>query len=91
MTTRLQTLSPELAERLRSASASQLRAAGLTACAAAVARAKVGHPLAGEALEDLRRAGTLSTKIRAELDALAARLDDRSHQCALLDSSMANS
>ena len=74
--TRLETLSPDLAGKLRRASAAKQRAAGLAACEFAVSHAKVEHALVEKALEKVRAAGVLTPKEKAELDALAAQLDE---------------
>jgi hypothetical protein len=74
--TRLETLSPDLAGKLRRASAAKQRAASLAASAFAISRAKAEHPLVEKALKKVRAAGVFTPKEKAELDALAAQLDE---------------
>jgi hypothetical protein len=74
--TRLDSLSADLADKLRRASSAKQRAASLAASKFAIARAEVEHPLVEKALEKVRTAGVLTPKEKAELDALAAQLDE---------------
>ncbi len=74
---RLETLSPELVEKLRRAPPVKQRQATLAACEFALSHANVDNPLVEEALASLRASGGLSPKQKAELEALAARLDDQ--------------
>lgn len=74
--TRLETLSPDLAAKMQRASAIKQRAASLAACEFAISRAKVEHPLVEKALKKMRATGVLAPKEKAELDALAAQLDE---------------
>jgi hypothetical protein len=74
--TRLEALSPDLARRLQEASASKQRAAGLAAAEFALAHAGVRHPLVESALAKVRSAGALAPKDKAQLDTLAAQLDE---------------
>jgi hypothetical protein len=73
---RLETLLPDLAGTLQRASATKPRAASLAALEFVIARAKVEHPLVQKALEKVRAAGVLTPKDKAELNALAAQLDE---------------
>jgi hypothetical protein len=74
--TGLEELSPNLAGKLQRASAAKQRAASLAACEFAIAHAKIEHPLVDKALKNLRAAGILLPGEKAELDALAAQLDE---------------
>lgn len=74
--TRLERLSPDLADRLRHASPPKQRAAALAACEFAVAHTKVEYAIVEKALKKVRAAGVLAPTERAELDALAAQLDE---------------
>ncbi len=74
--TRLDSLSADLTDKLRRASSAKQRAASLAALEFAIARAEVEHPLVEKALEKVRTAGVLTPKEKAELDALAAQLDE---------------
>jgi len=74
---RLETLSVELFEKLRRAPPEKQREATLAACEFAVSYAKVDNPIVKEALASLRASGGLSPKQKAELEALAAELDDQ--------------
>jgi hypothetical protein len=74
--TRLEILSPDVADKLQRASAAKQRAASLAACEFAVAHTRVEHRLVDEALRTLRAAGVLTPNEKAELDALAAQLDE---------------
>lgn len=73
---RLETLLPDLAGKMRRASTTKQRAASLAASEFAIDRAKIGHPLVVNALGKMRATGILTPKDRAELDALAAQLDE---------------
>jgi hypothetical protein len=74
--TRLETLSPDLAGTLQRASVAKQRAVSLAASEFAISHAKVEHPLVQRALEKVRAAGALTQQEKAELDALAAQLDE---------------
>jgi hypothetical protein len=74
--TRLESLSPHLADKLRRASSAKQRAAGLAASEFAIARARIKHPVLEHAVEKVRAAGMLTPKEKAELDALSGRLDE---------------
>ena len=74
--TRLETLTPDIADKLRRASPMKQRAASVAASEFAIAHAKVEHPLVEKALEKLRAGGVLTPKDKAEIDALVARLDE---------------
>ena len=73
---RLESLSPDLADKLRRASAAKQRAASLTASQYALSHAKVEHPLVKKALDKVRTAGVLTPEEKAEIDTLAAQLDE---------------
>lgn len=74
--TRLETLSPDLAAKIQRASAAKQRAASLAACEFAISHAKVEHPLVKRALERVRALGVFTPDEKAELEALAAQLDE---------------
>ena len=74
--TRLETLAPDLADKLRRASPVKQRAASVAASEFAITHAKVEHPLVEKALEKVRAGGVLTPKDKAEIDALVARLDE---------------
>jgi hypothetical protein len=74
--TRLETLAPDLADKLRRASPMQQRAAGVAATAFALAHAKLEHPLVEKALATLRAGGVFTPPDKAQIDALLARLDE---------------
>jgi len=74
--TRLETLSPELVRKLQNTTTEKQRAATLAACEFAVTHATVDYPLVDKSLEKLRSSGVLNPKEIAELDALAAQLDE---------------
>ena len=74
--TRLDALSPQLADALRLASEESRRSACLTACEFAVQRTGIESPLVFDALRSLRSSKPLSSHDRDALDALAGRLDD---------------
>ena len=73
---RLETMCPKLAAKLELVSAAKQRAATLVACEFAISHAKVEHPLIDKTLKRVRAAGVLTPKEKAELDALAAQLDE---------------
>jgi hypothetical protein len=75
--TRLETLNPDLAEKLRMASESKRRAASLAACEFAISESKVDEPLVREVLEVLRQSRSLSTAKIEQVEALVARLDEK--------------
>jgi hypothetical protein len=74
--TGLEDLSPDLASTLQRASAAKQRAAALVACEFAISRAGAEHPLVDRTLKTLRAAGVLLPEEKAELDTLAAQLDE---------------
>jgi hypothetical protein len=74
--TRLETISRDLADKLRRASAAKRRAASLAASEFAVVRAKIEHPLVERALEKLRAAAVLTPKDKADLGALVTQIDE---------------
>jgi hypothetical protein len=74
--TRLDSSAPDLADKLRGASQEKQRAAGVVACEFAIAQAKLEHPLVEQALDKVRGVGVLIEEERAELDSLAAQLDE---------------
>jgi hypothetical protein len=73
---RLETLAPDLAERLRRASPDKQRAAALAACQFAIAKANVPHAGIEEACKGLRSGAGLSAAQQSEIEALAASLDN---------------
>ena len=73
---RLETLAPGLVAALRTSSATMQRAASVAACEFAVRQSGADHPAVLAGVEKLRSAGTLSSKERAVLDDVVARLDD---------------
>ena len=74
---RLETISPNLVEKLRRAPPAKQRQATLAACEFAIAHAKVENPLVEAALASLRASRGFSPKQKAELEALATRLDEQ--------------
>jgi hypothetical protein len=74
--TGLEDLSPDLAGKLKRASAANQRAVSLAACEFAVAHAKVEHPLVENALKTLRAGGVLLPEDKVDLDTLAVQLDE---------------
>jgi hypothetical protein len=74
--TRLETLSPTLAIKLRLVPTEKQRAACVEACGLAVASAKVEHPLVNLVLRQLRAGHVLTPRQKADLDALATQLDE---------------
>ena len=76
MTSRLETLSADLATKLRRASAIKQRRASVAACEMAIAGAMVEHPLVFEALRQLRNGHVFTPHEKAAIDALAAQLDE---------------
>jgi hypothetical protein len=76
-TTALDTFLPELARKLRRASAVKQRAASLVACEVAIVHAKVNHPLVDEVLANMRSAEPVSAKKRCEVEALVEEFDDQ--------------
>src|SRR5688572_14434987 len=75
--TRLESLSPDLAAKMQRASVTQRRAACVAACELAISHARVEHPRVEHAMQKLRAGGVFGPKERAELDALAAMLDEK--------------
>lgn len=74
--TRLETLSPQLTNKLRLASTAKLRAASLAASEFAVFHATIEHPVVERTLENVRRSRILTPMERAEVDALAEKLEE---------------
>ena len=75
-TSRLESLSSDLAGKLRRASTAKQRAACLAACELAVAKAKFEHPLVDEALQKLHAGESFPAEMKAKIDALALQLDE---------------
>jgi hypothetical protein len=75
--TRLETLLPKLADKLRRAPAAKQRAASLAASEFAISHARVENPLVEVALEKVRAAGLLTPEEKAEMEALTAQLDEQ--------------
>jgi hypothetical protein len=73
---RIETLSPDLAIRLRLATTAQRRAAALAACEFSIAHARIGDPAVIAALRSLRAGEALEPEIRIRIESLAARLDE---------------
>src|SRR5947209_3184809 len=73
---RLETLSAELVEKLCRAPPAKQRKATLAACEFAIVHSKLENPLVQEALTSLRASGEFSPQHPAQLEALAARLDE---------------
>jgi hypothetical protein len=74
---RLETLIPDLADKLRIASTLKQRASSLAASEYAISHAKFEHPLVEKALEIVRAGGVFTPKYKAEIEALVTRLDER--------------
>jgi len=72
----LELLSPDLVTRLRHASSARQRAASLVAAEFAISHAQVEHRLVAKALEKVRTTGILTDEENAEVEVLAARLDE---------------
>ena len=75
MMIRLETAAQDLAAKLRAATPSQQRAAGLLACQLALQAVPMDIPVVSVALEELRDQSTLSIQRVAELNGLVAQLD----------------
>jgi KaiC/GvpD/RAD55 family RecA-like ATPase len=73
---RLESLAPDVAERLRQASPDKQRAAALAACQFAIAKADVRHAGIEDACNGLRKGDGLSTAQLSEIESLAASLDN---------------
>jgi len=73
---RLETLSSDLVAKLRRASTAKQHAAAVAASELAVAKATVQHPLVDKVLRQLRAGHIFTPQERAEIDALAAQLDE---------------
>jgi len=73
---RLETLSSDLASRLRRASKAKRHAVAVAASALAVAKARVEHPVVDEALRQVRGGHVFTSRVKASIDALAAQLDE---------------
>jgi len=74
--TRLDSSAPDLADKLRRASLEKQRAACVMACEFAITQSKLEHPLVEQALDKVRSAGIFTKEEKAELDSLAAQLDE---------------
>ena len=74
---RLETLIPDLADKLRIASTLKQRASSLAASEYAISHAKFEHPLVEKALEIVRAGGVFTPKYKTEIEALVTRLDER--------------
>lgn len=74
--TRIETLSPEVADRLRRASRAKQRAASIAACEFALSQAQIDDPLVQEILEKVRLAEVLTPEKKTEIELFVARLDD---------------
>lgn len=72
---RLETVAKDLAEKLRTASPAQQRAASLVACQLALQAAPIEASIVSETLDQLRQQGVLPQRRVAELNDLAAKLD----------------
>ena len=73
---RLETLAPELVQRLRQASPAKQRAAAIAASDFALEKGHLQHAVVDEARETLRTAGGMSAAQQAELEALMSKLDN---------------
>jgi hypothetical protein len=74
--TRLETLSSDLAAQLLLATVAKQRAASLAACEFALAKVKFDHPVIDEALRRLRSGNALTAESKAQIESLAAKLDE---------------
>ena len=75
-TFRLDSVQPRLAEAFRRASPLRQREATRLACEGAASAAELSGPEVDAALETLRTGGPARADLRADLEALAARLDE---------------
>jgi hypothetical protein len=75
--TRLETLNPELAEKLRAASENKRRAASLAACEFAISQSMIDEPLVREVLDTLRWSSSVASTKLKQVEALMTRLDER--------------
>lgn len=73
---RLESLSPRLAESFRQASLLKQRQAALEACIIAVSRVGLEENEVNAAIEMLRCGGAAKSSVREQLEMLAARFDD---------------
>lgn len=73
---RLKALYPDLVDKLRSASDTKQRKAGLAASEFAISHAALEHPLVNRTLEKVRATGILTPKEKVEIDGLAEKFDD---------------
>ena len=73
--TRLEILNPDLADKLRNASANKQRAVGLAACEFAVSQSMVDEPVVREALEVLRHSRQVTEAKTKQVEGLVARLE----------------
>ncbi|MEX0677020.1 MAG: hypothetical protein WD063_08095 [Pirellulales bacterium] len=73
---RLETLAPELVQRLSQASPAKQRAAAIAASEFAIEKAHIQHAAVDEACESLRTAGGISAAQQAEVEALMSILDN---------------
>jgi hypothetical protein len=77
MNMRLETVAENLAARLEASNSGQQRKASVIACELALQAASLDMPIISESLEQLRQNGKLSQERIAELNDLAAQLDER--------------
>ena len=77
MSNRLETVSKSISSRIAAAKSEQLRDACIAACRLALQSTASDIPVIWESLEQLQQNGKLSQKRIAELNDLAAQLDDR--------------
>lgn len=73
---RLDLLAPELAEKFRTATPAQRRAATLAACTLAVSQVALEGSAPARALEHMRLGGAVDSELGQQLKALATELDD---------------
>jgi hypothetical protein len=74
---RLETLSADLAAKLRRASPAKQYAACVAACELAVAKTKIEHPLVDELFRQVRVGHVFTPQEKAAIDALVAQLDEK--------------
>ncbi|MES2793024.1 MAG: hypothetical protein V4719_25655 [Planctomycetota bacterium] len=73
---RLEALFPDLVDKLRCASDTKQRKAGLAASEFAISHVAFEHTLVKRILEKVRATGILTPKEKAEIDGLAEKFDD---------------
>jgi hypothetical protein len=76
MLSRLETLSPDLARRLRTATTAQRRAAVVAACEFALSHTKIQDTTVAEVMQSMQACISLEPQQKARIQSLAARLDD---------------